>query len=123
MAETGYNLQDEVIGIESAEECVSYRKVSVKQLADAMVLENLVPEIRLDNKFINLASINRPEFQLAGYFEYFDKNRIQITGLAEKEYMSTLPAEVRAERCDKLFALGFPAIICTRGLDPYPEAL
>ena len=95
--------------------------VTVRQFAEALMLECATPDIDTDNIYITQSSINRPAFQLAGYYEYFDRARLQISGMAENEYMSTVVPEERSIRFDKLFNLGFPAMIHTRGIRPYPE--
>ena len=102
---------------------MSRKYVTVKQLADVLHLRCITPWIDLDQIHIRQRSINRPAFQLAGFFEYFDRERLQITGMAENEYIHLLSHEERMDRLDKLFALGFPAIIAARGLTPTPEAL
>ena len=100
-----------------------HTNVTVRQLADAFKLECSIPDIDLDKVFLDQSSINRPAFQLAGYYEFFDNSRLQITGLAEYEYMSKMSSEERKDRFFKLFELGFPALIMTRGIKPYKEAL
>ena len=100
-----------------------HTNVTVRQLADAFKLECSIPDIDLDKVFLDQSSINRPAFQLAGYYEFFDNSRLQITGQAEYEYMSKMSSEERKDRFFKLFELGFPALIMTRGIKPYKEAL
>lgn len=103
------------------EKSMSLKYVTVKQLVDALDLECVTPWINLEDLRITQRSINRPAFQLSGYFEYFDSQRLQISGMAENEYVSRLSSAVRKQRFDKLFALGFPAVIMARGLKPHPE--
>ena len=98
------------------------KSVTIKELAETLGFRNLTPWIDLGQVCLSKSSINRPAFQLAGFFEFFDNARLQITGEAESEYMSRLSSAERSERYDKLFALGFPAIIYARGLQPFPEA-
>ena len=97
--------------------------VTIQQLADALDFENITPWIDLKKIKLDQKSINRPAFQLAGFFEFFDTDRLQITGLAESQYMQMLSPEERTERYDKLFSLGFPAIVSARGLMPHPEVM
>ena len=102
---------------------MSRKYVTVKQLAEALHLRCITPWIDLEQIHIRQRSINRPAFQLSGFFKYFDRERLQITGMAENEYIHLLSHEERMDRLDKLFALGFPAIIAARGLNPTPEAV
>lgn len=98
-------------------------RVTVEQMKEALNLECLTPEIDLSKKYLTQKSINRPGFQLAGFFEYFDVDRLQITGMAENEYMRMLTSEERKERVNKLFAMGFPAAVSARGIIPPEEVL
>lgn len=102
---------------------MSRNHVTVEQMANALNLQCLTPEIDLSTRYLTQKSINRPAFQLAGFFEYFDVDRLQITGTAENEYMRRLSQEERRERLDRLFAMGFPASISARGIRPHPEVL
>ena len=47
--------------------------------------------------------VNRPGLQLAGFFDYFDPNRIQIMGKVESSYVEGLSSEERRSRFDRLF--------------------
>jgi HPr kinase/phosphorylase len=67
--------------------------------------------------------VNRPGLQLAGFFDYFDPNRIQIMGKVETTYMEQLPPDVRKERFDKLLSTGIPVMIFSRNIDVLPEYL
>ena len=100
---------------------MAVKSVTVKELAAALHLRNMTPWIDLGEIRLYRSSINRPAFQLAGFFEFFDKERLQITGEAENQYMSRLSSEERTQRYDRLFALQFPAIISARGIQPHPE--
>ena len=99
------------------------RYVYLDEIAKKLELENLTPEVALGSIKIDHRSINRPAFQLTGFYEYFDKDRIQVFGRAEYEYIKTLPADVYKERMDNMFAMGFPAVIYARGLLPDETAL
>lgn len=67
--------------------------------------------------------VNRPGLQLAGFFDYFDQNRLQILGKVEFSYMDGLTSDEREQVLERLFEFKFPAIIITRGMEPYPEIL
>ncbi len=67
--------------------------------------------------------INRPGLQLAGFFDYFDPNRIQIMGKVETTFVEAFDTETRLACFDKLFATGIPAMIISRNIDIFPECL
>ena len=57
--------------------------VSVKKIVEKMNLKILNPEIDIRNRKVTTAEVNRPALQLAGYFDYFEKSRIEIVGKVE----------------------------------------
>ena len=48
------------------------------------------------------SEIYRPALELAGYFEHFAEERIQIIGMVEYSYLESLEDEVRTDRYRKL---------------------
>lgn len=99
------------------------RFVSLAEVAEKVDLQNLTPDIDLEQIKIDHRSVNRPAFQLTGFYEYFDKGRLQVFGRAEYEYIKNLPVDIYKERMDKMFSIGFPAAIYARGLMPDKIAL
>lgn len=65
--------------------------------------------------------VYRPGIMLAGYYQYFDRTRIQILGLTEMSYLGELAEELRRTHLEKLFSFVPPAVIITRGIPPMPE--
>ena len=57
--------------------------VKLSKVIEKFNLETLTPEINTKKIIIRQTDINRPALQLAGFFEYFDFNRIQIIGKVE----------------------------------------
>ena len=67
-------------------------------------------------------SVDRPGLRLAGFFSYFDTQRIMLIGLTEHEYMHSFPSEERLEIIRKLFDCGeIPCVIFARDLPVLPE--
>jgi HPr kinase/phosphorylase len=75
----------------------------------------------LSTIMVTTAEVNRPGLQLTGYTEHFSSDRLQIIGWTETAYLSGLDPEVRAQRLDDYFALGFPALVVARGLHVMPD--
>lgn len=94
--------------------------VRLDEIAERFGYHNLTPEIDLHEVKIYHRNINRPAFQLTGYYDYFDNLRVQVVGQAEHEYIQTLSPEVAKERFEKLFSFGFPAVLIARGIQPQP---
>ena len=67
--------------------------------------------------------VNRPALQMAGYFDFFDPNRLQIIGKVETTYVGQFSPEQRLAAFEKLFSTGIPALIISRNIDVYPECL
>lgn len=74
------------------------------------------------NRTIRVSEVNRPGLALAGYFEYFRDERIQIFGMGESAYMDTLSSARRLEILDHFFSSkNLPCLILTHGRPPAPE--
>ena len=71
--------------------------VSLKTLTDRVSMEVVYTPRALDEISVEIAEVNRPGLFLAGYYDYFDKLRLQIMGLAEMNFLSGLTAEKRYE--------------------------
>lgn len=69
------------------------------------------------------ADINRPGLQLSGFFDYFDKKRIQLFGMSEFAYLEKFTPEQLEECFDKYFSHQPPVAIVTRELKPFPQML
>ena len=72
---------------------------------------------------ITIEDVNRPGLQLTGFFDYFDKERMQLLGLVEISYLEGISSEKREAVFDTLFSYHTPAVIFARGLQPYPECI
>lgn len=97
--------------------------VSLKTLTDRVSMEVVYTPRALDEISVEIAEVNRPGLFLAGYYDYFDKLRLQIMGLAEMNFLSGLTAEKRYEALEQLFRQQPPAVIVCRSeeLEPFPE--
>ena len=67
--------------------------------------------------------VNRPGLPLSGFFEHFDTKRLLVMGLTETTYVSGMSEERRRESFDRLLSYPVPALIYTRGIDPFPECM
>ena len=86
-------------------------------------LELLTPTVDIESGVLTQANINRPALQLAGYFEYFDTNRLQVIGMVEHTYLKTLEVKFRRENLLRIFQRKIPAIVICRNLEIFPEML
>ena len=83
--------------------------VSLKKLTEKVSMDVVYTPQDLENISVEIAEVNRPGLFLAGYYDYFDKLRLQIMGLAEMNFLAGLPEEKRRERLDQLFRQQPPA--------------
>lgn len=93
-------------------------KVSMQKIAEKMNLVNLTPDVDLSKKYVTLPDINRPALQLAGFFQWFDSDRIQVIGQVEYSYLCTKSAEERLAIYGELVKHDIPCIIFCRNLEP-----
>ena len=92
--------------------------VTITELITKMKMKNVLPEIDTDKVVLSHPDVNRPALQLTGFFDHFDRERVQIIGYVEQAYINTLPREVRMERYDKLLSSEIPCVVYSRGQEP-----
>lgn len=95
--------------------------VSVKKIIEHFNLVNLTPEINVKDIEVTHTDVNRPALQLAGFFDYFDNERIQAIGKVEYSYLNEMSSETRKKIMEKMFKFKIPCLVFCRGLDPFPE--
>jgi HPr kinase/phosphorylase len=97
--------------------------VLIEKLVEEFKLENVIPDISLAGRTISSPFSNRPALQLAGFFDYFENERIQIIGMVEYAYLKKLDDDFRESVLRELFSYGFPCMIICRNLDVFPEII
>ena len=71
---------------------------------------------------IRVTDINRPGLTLAGFFDYYRGERIQVFGMGESAFLSTLSSAQRMEIFDRILsASDLPCLILTHGREAVPE--
>ena len=86
-------------------------------------LEVLRGVAHYEDVLVQREDVNRPGLQLVGFFDYFDAKRLQLLGKVENTYLTKVEPEDRRRIFDDLLAYEIPALIITRGLDPFPELM
>ncbi|MEG0792191.1 MAG: HPr(Ser) kinase/phosphatase [Lachnospiraceae bacterium] len=97
--------------------------VELKKLVEKMNLKNLTPEIEILDRKVLVPDINRPALQLAGFFDHFESDRVQVIGYVEYMYLQTLEAHTKSKVYDTLLSYSMPCIIFSRELEPEEELL
>ncbi|MHB1455092.1 MAG: HPr(Ser) kinase/phosphatase [Saccharofermentanales bacterium] len=95
--------------------------VKLSQIIKEFDLEQVVKAGNPEEILISVADVTRPGLQLAGYFDHFGPDRIQVIGNMETAYLDKLTHEDRLMRVDALFSTGIPCFILTRHHNVYPE--
>lgn len=95
--------------------------VSVEKLINDFDLEVLVEGQK--DTMISVSDINRPGLQLAGFYNYFASERIQVICKAEWSFLDDMGVELRRKRVDKYFSFNIKCLIITRDLEPHKEVL
>jgi len=95
--------------------------VTVEKLIKDFDMEVLVEGNKNVEIFVN--DINRPGLQLAGFYNYFAPERIQVIGKAEWSFLDAMAVELRKKRIDKYFSFNLNCLIITRDLEPHEELL
>ena len=93
--------------------------IKISDFAKALNL-NIVVEGRGD-MIISSISVSRPGLQLAGYFSYFDNDRIQLVGRPEYSYLAKMEQEDKERILDIFFSKGIPCLIVSDNLEVLPE--
>ncbi|KKK39441.1 serine kinase [Mesobacillus campisalis] len=75
------------------------------------------------NRPITTSDISRPALEMAGYFEYYPAERVQLLGKTELSFMERLSDKDRKERLEKLCTDLTPCIIVTRDMEVPPELI
>ena len=101
----------------------SLYSVKLGKLIEEFHLEVLRGAANYENRAIHTEDVNRPGLQLTGFFDYFDPKRLQVIGRVETTYLSGLTAEERRQRFEELLRHDIPALIISRGMEPYPECM
>ena len=89
-------------------------------------LHKLISEFRLEvvygpedyqDKLIYSRAVYRPALPLAGFFEHFDPDDIQVIGKAEDSYLQSLTREERLFTLDRLLSMKLPILVLANGVE------
>ncbi|MBS5398963.1 MAG: HPr(Ser) kinase/phosphatase [Lachnospiraceae bacterium] len=97
--------------------------IRLSEIVEKMDLKNLTPEVDTSETEVHIPDVNRPALQLAGFFDHFDSNRVQIIGNVEYTYVETLTDERRREIYDRLLQHPIPCIVFCRDMQPEDDFL
>lgn len=91
--------------------------VSVQDLLDKIHFHVIYSTETALAKEITTSEIMRPGLEMAGYFDYFTPERIQLFGMKEWSYMMTVVGDNRYDLLKKVMAKETPVVIVARNLE------
>lgn len=97
--------------------------VTISELIKKMKLKNTTPEIDTDKIVLTHPDVNRPALQLTGFFDHFDRERVQIIGYVEQAYINTMDREHKRQMYDKLTSSQIPCLVFSRDQEPDEDLL
>jgi HPr kinase/phosphorylase len=101
---------------------VSLPKVRTKDIIEKFDMELLSGEEGI-NRPITTTDISRPGLEIAGYFEYYPAERLQLLGKTELTFFEKLNPREKTERMEKLCTDITPGIIVTRDMEVPAELI
>ena len=97
--------------------------VKLTDIVDKMKFGVIRKAADYDRIRITSPNLNRPGLQLAGFYEFFDYDRIQLFGKIETAYLEDFPSAVRRQRFADYFATKIPALVICHDVDLLPECM
>ncbi|WP_210471251.1 HPr(Ser) kinase/phosphatase [Sporosarcina sp. 6E9] len=95
--------------------------VTVRDVQERLGLNICAGDGGLDRK-IYKSDISRPGLEMAGFFNFYPADRVQLLGKTELAFFSKLEPEERVDRMEKLCSSITPAIVVAHGVE-VPEEL
>lgn len=97
--------------------------VQLSKLIKKMKLEILTPQVDIKGVTIGHPDVNRPALQLAGYFDHFDTDRVQVIGYVEYTYLKCMERQHMLDVLTKLMDYHVPCMVICRDLPVEDELI
>ena len=95
--------------------------VALSKIIDEFSLEKVFLPDDSDDILVHLTEVNRPGLQLAGFFDHFEPQRIQIIGKVEHKYLEFLSDEERRSAIMGFLQTKPVAVVFSSNLEVFPE--
>lgn len=95
--------------------------VELSKIINEFSLEKIYLPDDPDKILVHLSDVNRPGLQLAGFFDHFESQRIQIIGKVEHKYLESLDSETRRKSIMGFLETHPVAVIFSSSLEIFPE--
>ncbi len=100
-----------------------YSSIFLSKIVEHFDLEVVYDSGDIEERRITVADVTRPGLQLAGYYDHFGPDRLQMVGNMEHAFLENLTSQDRKKSVMKLFEKEIPALIITRNHEVQPEIL
>ena len=100
-----------------------YSSVFLSEIVKYFELEVVYDTGDIEQRRICVADVTRPGLQLAGYYDHFGPDRIQVVGNMEHAYLEHLTSQGRKKAIEALFEKNVPCLILTRNHEAHEEVL
>ena len=97
--------------------------ITLDKLIKDLELETIYRADNIEEEKITASEMNRPGLQLAGFFDKFAYERLQVLGNVEWNYSNNLPCNTRYNRFERIFEYPIPAMVIARDLEVFPELI
>ncbi len=97
--------------------------VQLSKLIEKMNLENVTPDIEIRHIKLSQPDVNRPALQLAGFFDHFDSDRVQVIGHVEYAYMQKMEKDSGIGILSTLMDYRVPCIVFCRNIEVNPAII
>lgn len=84
--------------------------ILISQFQEDNNLELLAGKGGLNRKIVD-EELSRPGLEFAGFFDFFESQRVLLVGSKDNSFLNTLPAEVKNKNVEKIFELEPPCIV------------
>ena len=95
--------------------------VELSKIINEFSLEKIYLPEEPEKILVHLSDVNRPGLQLAGFFDHFEPQRIQIIGKVEHKYLESLDEESRRKSIMGFLETHPVAVIFSSSLEIFPE--
>ncbi len=96
-------------------------RISLSSLIKEFKFEETYLPCAAEEIFVTVPEVDRPGLALTGFFDFFEAPRIQLLGIAEYTYLTTMTDEERDVHIRDFIAHKPVAVIITSGNKPFPE--
>ena len=97
--------------------------VALSKIISAFELETVYLPDLPENILVSCSGVNRPGLQMVGFYDHYERIRLQIIGKTENLFVAQLPREERERRLEDFFRSAPVGVIVTSSIEIQPETI